>query len=167
MGEVDSLASNNEMTASAYVQMDASLFSQAGSKTRIAFPEITESEYPPSTSTTESPTGKWYGPLVDPAYLSKLIVRAPEEVLFDRTDAVTPDFTSKGLWETTTPSLSVYWNGTDLAEESDEQQNLFFAGLLFGIAGPAFIAAAQEFSSKRKERAKRSIEAEGGGDEGG
>jgi hypothetical protein len=92
-------------------------------------------------------TVQWYAPD------GEAIVIAPSEVQDYRTDVVTPAFSSPGLWRDP-HFVFPYWAGTDPIRESRESQNLFLAGLLFGVAGSAFIAGIQEGISHYRSRRK-------------
>lgn len=145
IGSIQQLASQGADTADIEVDLSG-LFAQAGSKERIAFPMINLTSG--GSVSDNSPSGHWYAPAQD----SSIFISGPSETRLDQTDVVTPAFWSTGSWYSTNGILEAYWTGTDLEEQDKEQSDLFLAGLLLGLAGPALIAAAQELRSKRREQ---------------
>ena len=147
IGSMQAMEGQGAYTGSVVVQLDASMYAEAGSKLRVAFPELTFMKgWGPISP--KSPTGRWYTPS------GGLVVVAPDEVQLDRTDVVAPAFYATGIWSSS-DNLMAYWSGTDIVAEATEQNNLFIAGLVFGIAGSAIIAAVQEFFSGRRERERK------------
>jgi hypothetical protein len=111
----------------------------SGSHILVALPGIVTDW--PAPYRLKSPTGKWYAPI------GKIVVIAPDQFADYRADVVSPPFAAPELWQT---SNFIYptWLGTDPFKESADNQDLFIAGLLFGIAGAAIIACAQDVTSR-------------------
>jgi hypothetical protein len=80
----------------------------------------------------------WYAPTGEVAVL------APDEINTYQTEIADPPFSSQGMWVDTSQVYGAYWSGTDPALQAQANQNLFTAGLLFGIAGSALIASLQD-----------------------
>lgn len=127
-------------TALVLVRQDVSNIAQIGSRIQVVLPGIELENFlnPPSI---KSPTGKWYQPS------GQAVVIAPDEIQNYQTDVVSPAFVSPELWQSPT-WVFPYWLGTDPTQESAENQHLFFAGLLFGIAGSAIIGLVQDATSR-------------------
>jgi len=75
------------------------------------------------------------------------VIIAPDQLQDYQADVVTPAFVSPELWQSPTFVLP-YWLGTNPTLASAENQDLFFAGLLFGVAGGAIIGCAQDLSAR-------------------
>jgi hypothetical protein len=115
------------------VREDAYDYSWLGSSLEVKLPTL---EFYGSR-TSQSPTG-WYAPS------GKVVILGPRESQTFQTNIVSPAFSSPGMWEGSSQVVAPYWSGTDLAIQSQENRNLFIAGLLFGIAGAALIACFQD-----------------------
>jgi hypothetical protein len=122
------------------VRQDSRDISAIGSRIQVVLPGI-DLEDVLSSPPIKSPTGKWYPPS------GQAVIIAPDELQNYQADVVTPAFVSPELWQSPTYVLP-YWLGTDPAQESVENRNLFFAGLLFGIAGGAIIGCAQDLTAR-------------------
>jgi hypothetical protein len=82
------------------------------------------------------------------------VILAPSIVQYNRTDIAGPPFAGPGVWRDPY-AIFPFWSGTDVGAEAYEQRNLFIAGLAFGIAGSALIAAVQQLSARISERRNR------------
>jgi hypothetical protein len=122
------------------IRQDPANITMIGSRIQVILPGITLPDYLASPP-IKSPTGKWYWPS------GQAVIIAPDELQNYQADVVSPAFVSSELWQSST-SVLPYWLGTDPAQESAENQNLFFAGLLFGIAGSAIVGCAQDLTSR-------------------
>jgi hypothetical protein len=90
---------------------------------------------------TKSPTGKWFSPA------GEAVIIAPFWLQVYPADLVLPAFAAAGLWRSP-DSISAYYLGTDPFQKTAEDRNLFFAGLVFGVAGAALIGSVQELTSR-------------------
>jgi hypothetical protein len=115
------------------VREDTSDYSWPGSNLQVKLPTL---EFYGSR-TSKSPTG-WHAPT------GRVVILGPSEIQTFQTDIFDPAYSSPGMWEGTSQIVAPYWSGTDLAIQSQENRNLFIAGLLFGIAGAATIGCFQD-----------------------
>ena len=139
----------NERDPCVDMELGSEAVAVAGSRLRVALPELTFTQSPPQVGPDgRPPNRRWYPPS------GEVVVLAPKEVAKYRTDIASPGFSSTGVWRAPRSLLS-YWSGTDPSQEAREQRDLFIGGLLFGIAGSALIAVAQDITARFRERRKR------------
>jgi hypothetical protein len=110
-----------------------------GSRIQVILPGLNLGDF--ASPSIKSPTGNWYSPS------GQGVIIAPDQLQDYRADVVSPAFTSPGLWQSPT-YMFPYWLGTDPAVESSVSRNLFFAGLLFGVAGGAIIGCVQDLTAR-------------------
>ena len=127
------------------VREDDTDYSRDGSNLAVKLPTLEFS----GSRTSHSPTG-WYAPS------GKVVILGPSEIQTYQTNITSPAFSSPGMWEGTSKVAAPYWSGTNLAIQSQENRDLFIAGLLFGIAGSALVACFQDVATRyRSWRDKR------------
>jgi hypothetical protein len=99
------------------------------------------------------PSVPWHPPSGEVAVLG------PQEVQTYQTNVVSPAFATPGTWTDSSQLSAPYWSGVDPAVQDQENQYLFVAGLLFGVAGSALIGSFQDMTARyRSWREKKAAE---------
>lgn len=83
------------------------------------------------------PKGTWYSPA------GTVGIMAPSALNKYRAEVANPAMPGTGWWQKE-KYITASWLGTDPLAEAANEQHLFIAGLLFGLAGGSFVAALQE-----------------------
>jgi len=133
------LTGNMLPTAILFVRLDSADFTVSGSHVQAELPAVVLNDGP--TPPVRHQGEKWYAPT------GQVVIIAPDELQNYQTDVVTPAFAAPELWRSS-DFIFPYWLGTDPLQESADNQALFIAGLLFGLAGAGVIGFAQDVTSR-------------------
>jgi hypothetical protein len=128
-----------------FLRSDPDFFARSGAHIVLTPPVLSFGLEPGPSDTS---VRAWYRPH------GEVVILAPSIVQYNRTDIAGPPFAGPGVWRDPY-AIFPFWSGTDVGAEAYEQRNLFIAGLAFGIAGSALIAAVQELSARISERRNR------------